>query len=241
MKVKIGNYRNWVGPYQIAEALCFWAKDIEGDYGQKSKPDWVFNFGNFLAHGTFKSSERWKNDEHQTWLYKLCTYIHSKKKRKIVVKLDKWDTWGMDSTLALIVLPMLKQLHATKHGAPFIEDEDVPDGLNLRSTESGPKENEYDTDDNHFKRWDWVLSEEIWAFEQLHDDCDWESQYHTGTHDWNMVPSKELDDNGKPKLYTMVKGPLDTSHFDSEGHQKHAARMSNAFRLFGKYFQAHWD
>jgi hypothetical protein len=45
------------------------------------------------------------------------------------VKIDKWDTWSMDHTLAQIVLPMLKQLQATKHGSPLVEDEDVPEGL----------------------------------------------------------------------------------------------------------------
>ncbi len=32
MKIYIGPYKNWVGPYQIAEALCFWAKNVEDEY-----------------------------------------------------------------------------------------------------------------------------------------------------------------------------------------------------------------
>jgi hypothetical protein len=87
------------------------------------------------------------------------------------VRIDRWDTWSMDSTLAAIVLPMLRQLQDTKHGAPHVDDEDVPEVL--RSTAAEPKENEWDTDSNHFLRWDWVLDEMIWAFEQkVADDAE---------------------------------------------------------------------
>ena len=39
MKAHIGPYKSWFGPYQLAELLCFWAKDVEDEYGMKSKPD----------------------------------------------------------------------------------------------------------------------------------------------------------------------------------------------------------
>ena len=38
------------------------------------------------------------------------------------VKIDYWDTWSMDHTLSYIIVPMLKQLKATKHGAPYVDD-----------------------------------------------------------------------------------------------------------------------
>jgi hypothetical protein len=98
---------------------------------------------------------------------------NSKKERKISVKIDPWDTWSMDHTLAYIVAPMLKQLRETKHGAPFTDDADVPE--HLRTSAAPPTENEWDTDDNHFKRWDWIMDEMIFAFEsKLIDDVDWE-------------------------------------------------------------------
>ena len=34
------------------------------------------------------------------------------------IHIDPWDTWSMDYTLALIILPMLNQLKESKHGAP---------------------------------------------------------------------------------------------------------------------------
>jgi hypothetical protein len=99
-------------------------------------------------------------------------YPKGERARKINIRIDKYDTWSMDSTLALIIHPMLVQLKQTKHGSPWIDDEDVPE--ELRSTSAPPKENEWDTDDNHHARWDWVLDEMIWAFETHLDD---ESQF----------------------------------------------------------------
>jgi hypothetical protein len=65
---------------------------------------------------------------------------------------------------------MLKQLNKVKHGAPIVDDEDVPE--ELRSTSAPPKEDIWDTDANHFKRWDWVMNEMIWAFEYKLKDTD---------------------------------------------------------------------
>jgi hypothetical protein len=157
------------------------------------------------------------------------------------VKIDRWDTWSMDHTLGRIALPMLKQLKATKHGAPFVDDEDVPD--ELKSTAAPAKENEWDTDDNHFKRWDWALGEMIFAFECKVDDS-WEDAFREGEIDMLWVPV-DRDGNEVPKgdhnFYQMKRGPKDTYKCDYEGMKKVQARIDNGFRLFGKYYQALWD
>lgn len=174
--------------------------------------------------------------------------------RKINVQIDKWDTWSMDHTLALIIHPMLVQLQATKHGGPLVDDEDVPE--ELKSTSAPKPEKEYDTDDNFHKRWDWVLDEMIWAFAQKLDE-NADNQFHSGETDiqWRKVDIKGnvLDETlyefGKtPKLkekkehyWEMVEGPNHTHKFDKEGWEKWNARKSNGFRLFGKYFEALWD
>ncbi len=85
----------------------------------------------------------------------------SNKEQKIKVQIDPWDTWSMDITLAHIIVPMLKQLKETKHGAPDVDDDDVPQ--HLRRTEVPTMA--YETDDNYFKRWDYVMDEMIFAFE----------------------------------------------------------------------------
>ena len=228
MKVNIGPYKSWVGPYQIAEALCFWAKPIKDEHGFKSKPDWVHDFGTWLAGGESKDS----------LLMKLCSWIESKRKRKEYVRIDAYDTWSMDSTLAPIILPMLKQLKATAHGAPFVDDEDVPE--ELKSTSAPPKESEYDTDANHFKRWEWVLNQMIHAFECKVDDS-WQDQYRSGEIDMLWVPSDQKDTNNKPVSYEITRGPKDTYKCDYEAMAVHQKRISNGFRLFGKYYENLWD
>ena len=159
------------------------------------------------------------------------------------VKIDKWDTWSMDHTLAQIVLPMLKQLQATKHGSPLVEDEDVPDGLGLRSTEAPAKENEWDTDDNLHLRWEWVMNEMIFAFSCKVDDS-WEEQFRSGEHDTVWVPV-DKDHNevpkGEHKFWQMKDGPKNTYRCDYEGMRVVEARIQNGFRLFGKYFSGLWD
>ena len=114
---------------------------------------------------------------------------------------------------------MLKQLKKDKHGAPLVDDEDVPE--ELRSTSAPPKENEYDIDDNHFKRWDWVMDEMIWSFEQMQPDCDWDDQYHSGVSD---IIFKKIEGSDCSE---MVKGPNDTSSFDVEGYKAHSTGLSS--------------
>jgi len=189
----------WLSPYTILEKVIFWR---EIDYDEVIVKKWV------------------------TVLTPFCEALQFV--RKLFnppiryVKIDRYDTWSMDYTLAYIILPMLIQLKETKHGAPFTEDKDVP--KELRSTSTPPKENEWDTDDNHFKRWDYILDEMIWAFEQkLKDDDEHQFFDHTGT---EGLPFEEKI--GKIKV-------------DQKGLKAHQKRKENGFRLFGVYYQNLWD
>lgn len=151
--------------------------------------------------------------------------------REIKVELDPYDTWGLDHTLALIIHPLLIQLKETKHGAPYVDDEDVPE--HLRSTAATPKENEYDTDSNHFDRWDWVLDEMIWAFQQHKGDDEQLFQHNLDNLKMTMDDGKltfGIEDPTKPEYY-----------YDKEGHRAHEARKSNGRRLFAKYYYGLWD
>ena len=40
------------------------------------------------------------------------------KERKIDVKVERWDTYSMDHTAALVILPLLLQLRQSKMGVP---------------------------------------------------------------------------------------------------------------------------
>ena len=118
-------------------------------------------------------------------------------KQKISVRIDKHDTWSMDHTLAHIILPMLVQLKENNHGYP-----------------SGLTE----------KKWDDIMDEMIWAFEQKLRD-NWEDDYYG--------PYIESED--KRELFGRFEW------IDDEGRQKHQERMTNGFKLFGKYYENLWD
>jgi hypothetical protein len=51
MYIKIGKHPDWFGPYQLARLLCFWAKKEKDENGFLKDPNWVHNFGEFLAYG----------------------------------------------------------------------------------------------------------------------------------------------------------------------------------------------
>jgi len=241
MRVKIGPYEDWFGPYQLAEKLMFWVPKEKDEYGFPHTAERVHKLGEWLAHGSIEPEpkvgeiRKWGDDRPTTWLYKFLSWIHSKKQRTIKIHIDRWDTWSMDYTLALIVLPMLKQLKATKHGAPQVDHEDVPKELRPTKKELNAYNKDGTTDDKFFERWDWVLDEMIFAFETKAGSLqDWEEQFETGKCDLQW---KKLEDGNSQ----MVHGPNHTAKTDWEGRKAYQERISNGFRLFGKYYESLWD
>lgn len=213
MKVRIGNYVNWIGPYQIAEKILFW-KD---KYEDRS----VHKFGRWLAEN--------KNGD-ESWLAKVCQWIHDKQERKIKIKLDPWDSWNAEQTISILAVPLLKQLRENKHGAPFTDDEDAPE--HLRSTACAPKENEWDTDENWFKRWEWILDEIIWAHDQIANGDGSQFYYHyPKDYPGAMEGWRWIDGFGKIEGFWV----------DRAGEQAYEERINNGLRLFGKYYRGLWD
>lgn len=164
---------------------------------------------------------------------RIGPYKKDDKKRKVEIKLDPYDTWSMDHTLALIVLPMLKQLKATKHGSPMVDDEDVPDHLRTQSYHDYDVQMCFDWylenppdghDDLIHTKWDWVMDEMIWAFKQVIKDDD--SKFY------------EYIDNLKGK--NVIERAMNMK-VDREGLKQYHDRIDNGLRLFGKYYQGLWD
>lgn len=236
MKVYIGPYKNWIGPYQIAEALCFWVRPVKDKYELESKPNWVHDFGTWLSGG----------DKEDSWLYKFCLWVEKRRKRKIKIKIHDYDSWSVDHTLAIITLPLLKQLKETMHGSASVDLEDVPHEMRLTETEDYDAQLTFDfykdenqkSEHNLHTRWNWVLDEMIFAFEHLVDD-DWEDAFHKGVIDFNWKPVKSI--NSEIGLNEMSYGPAHTYEFDYEGLAKVNARIENGLRLFGKYYRGLWD
>ena len=222
MKVKIKKYPNFYGPYNLIEKIFFWSEDTD-DFG-------------------FWYSDTWLGRAHISLAEK---YSDWQNRRRVNVKLDPWDSWNADETLAHIILPVLMQLKQTKHGAPDVDAEDVPENLRPGKLEVEQYKMDGTTDALFFKRWDWVIDEMIWAFNEHTKDWDEsEGKFHTGDPDILSLP---IDENGNTvakedaKYFRLVNGPNDTSYFDKEGYDAWLERKRNGFRLFGKYYTCLWD
>jgi hypothetical protein len=149
---------------------------------------------------------------------------------------------------------MLKQLKETKHGSPRVDPEDVPFELQITGHDDIGSQYEFEFENHEqyktdswditHRRWDWVLDEMIWTFEQLHPDNDWEDQYSSGVMDNHWVPV-DADGNevpkGEHKYYQMKDGPKHTYKIDWKGRMAHEERINNGLRLFGKYYRGLWD
>tara|TARA_R110000868_G_scaffold23753_3_gene95039 strand:- start:641 stop:1258 length:618 start_codon:yes stop_codon:yes gene_type:complete len=147
---------------------------------------------------------------------------YDRRTQKVKVHIDKWDTWSMDHTLAAIILPMLVQLKETKHGAPNVDNADIPKELRMSKKDGTQFAKDGSTDDKFFKRWDWILDEMIWTFEQKCRDH-WESDYY----EYDYAPEEKFG--------------LKLVWEDRKGRDEHQKRMSNGFKLFGKYYENLWD
>jgi len=223
MKIYISRPRNhWLSPYTILKTVCFWERDDDVFYDHED-----------TGKGRYVKWVKFLTPICNAW-QRFLDIVHPDIN---YIKIDRYDTWSMDHTLSPIILPMLRQLQETKHGAPFVDDKDVP--KELRSTSAPPKENEWDTDDNHFRRWDWVLDEMIFAFEHI-VNTDWEDEFRTGKMSHRTVAC-EWDEAGKATMYRWEEQPDHTYKYDMEGAQKVHKRIQNGLCLFGKYYQALWD
>ena len=161
MRVKIGPYRS--------RAIS----NIHTNYMHRKhgRHEWEDNTNRFEhALGKFEDALQW------VYNHTINLYLDKCTGQKISVKIHNYDTWSMDDTLAPIILPMLVQLRATKHGAPMVDMKDVPKELRATKKQLDAYGKNGDVDPKHFDRWDWILDEMIWAFEQKCRD-DWMKDY----------------------------------------------------------------
>jgi len=208
MKVYLSEYRDhWIPPITILQRVCFWHY-IPSDDDEESPYDdpWIDKWCDRLVPFCEKLRD------FLDWIHPPVNYV----------KIDYQDTWSMDHTLAKIILPMLKQLKATKHGSPITDLEDTP--VELHPTVPPGPNNNYDDETVH-RRWEWVMDEMIWAFEQkLVEDGDAEFYDHSG-----VQPGASINQQ------------INQMKVDRAGLEAYNKRMANGFRLFGKYYQGLWD
>lgn len=156
-----------------------------------------------------------------------------RKNRRIDIRIDPYDTWSMDDTLARIILPMLKQLKNTQHGSPMMTAHTQTSEGSSQFCFPFYAEGDEDAWDRGHKEWEEVLDKMIWSFEQI--ITDWEQQFESGTHDTFFEKVEGTD-------YSIMKhGPNHTYKYDYKGSAKHVESMQEGFELFGKYYRNLWD
>jgi hypothetical protein len=232
MKVHIGPYKSDLIPVRSWEREYEYWRRPDTFYLPEEEYTWydklIFGFFDNLSDLVLPIN-RWANE----------------RKRKLKVHIDNYDVWGADHTLAMIIHPVLVKLKEQMQGSPNVDDEDVPD--HLKSTSAGPKENVWDTDEFHHARWDYVLDEMIWAFEQHKDhDCN-TNQFHHNSEQLDMTFESIMEGDLAGKSYSTIKmnhqkDPNKPAYWvDEEGKKAHYERIANGRRLFAKYYQGLWD
>lgn len=204
MKIKIGPYINYYSAYDFFSFLTRF-----GVTEEKIEK---------LCDGVFGKI-----------LEKLFKFIYSKQSRKVKIHIDKYDAWNGDHTLALIIVPLLQEIAETKQGAPHVDDEDVPEELRESNSKIPFSKEKGEVDEFFFKRWDYVLNEMIWAFNQIVDDRS-EDQFYIYKEDFG----NELTADNHEEFF------MKNFDVDLDGLKQFNKRIDNGLRLFGKYYRALW-
>lgn len=229
MRVYLGPYPSW------------WVSHVFDNYMDKK-----YNYDWEAANTSFEKFLS-KVQNCLNWIYcHTVNPIFSRKKRKIKVKIHNYDTWGMDSTLAYIILPMLKQLKDTKHGSPYIDQEDLPEHLRLTDREElvfneGSWNKELEATDDEIKeagkkfhsQWNWVLDQMIWSFEQeVDEDNDYKNYYDP------YLPGEAVEEDDP--LFTK-EWRVKMGKFNNDKYKEYQNRKQLGFTFFGKYYQSLWN
>lgn len=175
---------------------------------------------------------------------KIGNYPKNSSYRKVNIIIDKYDTWGLDHTLALIIYPALIQLKDTKHGVPhefcMVGGEDYLDQMCFDFYSDTHSE----SFDLGSKEWDNVLDKMIWSFQQLALE-DYQEKYYYGKSEYDFVESEDMFKNpvtGKmEETFEIVDKNPNSHFFDSVGLRLHEERIQEGLELFGKYYRNLWD
>lgn len=164
--------------------------------------------------------------------------------RRINIKIENHDTWSLDHTLAMIILPSLIQLKETKHGIPS-EFGDVGGESHSDQLCFDFYSETYDDAFNEgVKRWDEIMNKMIWSFQQIVSD-EYDELYHHGKAEYDFVKSDKQYPNpvtGKMEdTFNMVDKNPGAHWYDHVGHRLHEERIQEGLELFGKYYRALWD
>jgi len=174
----------------------------------------------------------------------LSKYHKGPAQRSIDVQIDSYDTWGLDQTLALIILPALIQLKHTKNGLPSEFCGGIGSDMDRNYCFDFIKEDENRVFDKKCEKWDEVFDKMIWTFQQIVDD-ESENKYFHGKPDYSFEKSDIIYNNpltGKAEeTYELVDKNPGEHWYDGVGQMIHNERIQEGLELFGKHYRSLWD
>jgi hypothetical protein len=173
-------------------------------------------------------------------------YNKGNSNRKIDIKIENFDTWSLDHTLASIILPALIQLKQTKQGVPSEFTDRIGGDFDKNLVFDFIKEDDTEVFNQLCDSWDDVLDKMIWSFLQLSIEDDYDNQYHYGKMEiaWEKLPNELHPDpvtGVMEPLYQMVDKNPNEHWYDSTGQELHDKRIQEGLELFGKHFRDLWD
>lgn len=148
-------------------------------------------------------------------------YTDNDENRVVNIEIHDYDLWNVDSTLTLIIHPLLVKFRDSNRMGFFpVMNEDLPDELHVDEKKLysySSNEEERVSEEMLSKREIYILNEMIYAFENIKNNS--EINVLWGEYDSGKICKEEF----------MKKVDL------------HENRKQNGLRLFGKYFQSLWD
>ena len=136
-----------------------------------------------------------------SWIGKKITKAKQTFKPKDTVKIDYWDLWSLDISLAQVIRPALVAFSKVNYSYGTVDVEDLPEHTALFTD---------------LEKWQWIVSEMIWAFEKIADPH----------YDNEFFVKSEFAEFGL--------------EYNSQAAKVVEDRINNGLRLFGKYYRALW-
>ena len=131
--------------------------------------------------------------------------------RTVDVQIDPWDSWAIDTNLAHIIAPLLKQLRDTAHGFP----PDMYEICGVTTEDAG-------ADDKCAAEWSSIIDRMIWSFQETADNFPAQETFY-----------KWFDEENQDGFMKC--------EIDREGLEAYEARIQDGINLFAKYYFNLWD
>jgi hypothetical protein len=162
--------------------------------------------------------------------------------RRIDIQVEPWDTYSVDHTASLIILPLLLQLKESQHGVPNEFVQRIGGDFDDNYCFDFIKDDDNDIFEQGCQKWHETVDKMIWSFQQLVMD-DYDSKYHHGQMQvgWKPVEVPHPTTGVVEKMYEMIDENPNEHWYDYVGHQLHEERIQEGLELFGKHFRSLWD